>query len=187
MRHFSYRKLFNSVFTSKCCILLRCDAITCVTFIMDRTQQTAFNLWGTCNFTSMHSYISGKGPNKIDNHNRLVADILTRYRTLMMHATVQAEGEHNNATPETMAVTGISMRMEFEGLNSSIKELLTLSRKVKELWVFGPLGQGNPEKKAKEAQIDEDVAQVAALLNGLEGRRMAALAERCGGSWEVLS
>ncbi|GAB0135322.1 hypothetical protein EsDP_00003665 [Epichloe bromicola] len=104
-----------------------------------------------------------------------------------MHATVQAEGEHNNATPETMAVTGISMRMEFDGLNSSIKELLTLSRKIKELWVFGPLGQGNPEKKAKEAQIDEDVAQVAALLNGLESRRMAALAERCGGSWEVLS
>lgn len=136
-----------------------------------------------------------------------------------MHATVQAEGEHNNATPETMAVTGISMKMEFEGLvsfllafssfscgftetaiahpwfpsrahtwqNSSIKELLTLSRKIKELWVFGSLGQGDPEKKVKEAQIDEDVAQVAALLNGLEGRRMAALAERCGGSWEVLS
>ncbi|KAG5978795.1 hypothetical protein E4U54_007016, partial [Claviceps lovelessii] len=50
------------------------------------------------------------------NHNRLIADILTRYRTLMMLATVQAEGENNNATPETMAVTGISMRMEFEGL-----------------------------------------------------------------------
>lgn len=51
-----------------------------------------------------------------DNHNRLVADILTRYRTLMMLATVQAEGERSNATPETMAVSGISMKMEFDGL-----------------------------------------------------------------------
>ncbi|OAQ69918.1 surfeit locus protein 5 subunit 22 of mediator complex domain-containing protein [Pochonia chlamydosporia 170] len=124
--------------------------------------------------------------NLMDNHNRLVADILTRYRTLMMLATVQAEGERNNATPETMAVSGISMKMEFDGLNSSIKDLLSLSRKIKELWVFGPLGQGDPDRKAKEAQIEEDVSQVSALLNGLEGGRMKELAERCGGSWDVL-
>lgn len=34
----------------------------------------------------------------------------------MMLATVQAEGERSNATPETMAVSGISMKMEFDGL-----------------------------------------------------------------------
>lgn len=34
----------------------------------------------------------------------------------MMHATVQAEGERNNATPEAMAVAGISIKMEFDGL-----------------------------------------------------------------------
>lgn len=54
---------------------------------------------------------------RTDIHNRLVADILTRYRTLTMLATVQAEeGDRNNATPETMAVAGISMKMEFDGL-----------------------------------------------------------------------
>lgn len=52
----------------------------------------------------------------LDTHNRLIADILTRYRTLMMLATVQAEGERNNANPETIAVTGISLKMEFDGL-----------------------------------------------------------------------
>ncbi|KAK2598059.1 hypothetical protein QQS21_005770 [Conoideocrella luteorostrata] len=124
--------------------------------------------------------------NLMDNHNRLVADILTRYRTLMMLATVQAEGERNNANPETMAVTGISMKMEFDGLNSSIKELLTLSRKIKELWVFGPLGQGDPDRKAREAQIEQDVSQVADLLNTLEDGEMRRLAERWGGSWSVL-
>ncbi|KID68107.1 hypothetical protein MAN_02963, partial [Metarhizium hybridum] len=122
-----------------------------------------------------------------DNHNRLVADILTRYRTLMMLATVQAEGERSNATPETMAVSGISMKMEFDGLNSSIKDLLSLSRKIKELWVFGPLGQGDPDRKAKDAQIEDDVALVSGLLNGLDGRRMRDLAQRCGGTWEVLA
>ena len=63
---------------------------------------------------------------------------------------------------------------------------MSLSRKIKELCVFGPLGQGDPDRKAKEAQIEEDVSQVSALLNGLEGGRMKELAERCGGSWDVL-
>ncbi len=36
----------------------------------------------------------------------------------MMLATVQAEDERNNANPETMAVAGISMKMEFDGLVS---------------------------------------------------------------------
>lgn len=54
----------------------------------------------------------------LDTHNRLVADVLTRYRTLMMLATIQAEGERNNANPEAIAVTGISMKMEFDGLVS---------------------------------------------------------------------
>lgn len=53
-----------------------------------------------------------------DTHNRLIADILTRYRTLMMLATVQAEQDRNNANPEAMAVTGISIKMEFDGLVS---------------------------------------------------------------------
>lgn len=65
--------------------------------------------------------------------------------------------------------------------------MLSLSRKIKELWVFGPLGQGDPDRKAKDAQIEDDVALVSGLLNGLDGRRMRDLAQRCGGTWEVLA
>lgn len=65
--------------------------------------------------------------------------------------------------------------------------MLSLSRKIKELWVFGPLGQGDPDRKAKDAQIEDDVALVSGLLNGLDGRRMRDLAHRCGGTWEVLA
>lgn len=64
--------------------------------------------------------------------------------------------------------------------------MLTLSRKIKELWVFGALGQQDPSRKAREAQIERDVTTVAELLNGLEATKMKTLAEEQGGSWEPL-
>ncbi|EHK41503.1 hypothetical protein TRIATDRAFT_170458, partial [Trichoderma atroviride IMI 206040] len=122
----------------------------------------------------------------IDTHNRLIADILTRYRTLMMLATVQAEQDRNNANPEAMAVTGISIKMEFDGLYTSIKEFLTLSRKIKELWIFGPLGTEDQNRKAKEEQLDQDVNRVSELLNQMEASKMKNLAESNGGTWQPL-
>ncbi|KAM0456142.1 hypothetical protein ACHAPV_007389 [Trichoderma viride] len=122
----------------------------------------------------------------MDTHNRLIADILTRYRTLMMLATVQAEQDRNNANPEAMAVTGISIKMEFDGLYTSIKEFLTLSRKIKELWIFGPLGTEDQDRKAKEEQLDQDVNRVSELLNQMETSKMKNLAESSGGTWQPL-
>ncbi|KAL7903066.1 hypothetical protein HDV63DRAFT_362957 [Trichoderma sp. SZMC 28014] len=124
--------------------------------------------------------------NLMDTHNRLIADILTRYRTLMMLATVQAEQDRNNANPEAMAVTGISIKMEFDGLYTSIKEFLTLSRKIKELWIFGPLGTEDQDRKAKEEQLDQDVTRVSELLNQMEASKMKNLAESNGGTWQPL-
>lgn len=86
---------------------------------MDRSQTVSTNLMGGC-ITSFQSsrLISWTDTTCLDTHNRLVADVLTRYRTLMMLATIQAEGERSNANPETIAVTGISMKMEFDALVS---------------------------------------------------------------------
>ncbi|KAL6867020.1 hypothetical protein J3F83DRAFT_102545 [Trichoderma novae-zelandiae] len=124
--------------------------------------------------------------NLMDNHNRLVADILTRYRTLMMLATVQAEQDRNNANPEAMAVTGISIKMEFDGLYTSIKEFLTLSRKIKELCVFGPLGIEDDDRKLTQDLLDQHVHRVADLLNSMEASKMKALAESHGATWQPL-
>ncbi|KAL7792445.1 hypothetical protein V8C37DRAFT_380330 [Trichoderma ceciliae] len=124
--------------------------------------------------------------NLMDIHNRLVADILTRYRTLMMLTTVQAEQDRNNANPEAMAVAGISIKMEFDGMYNSIKEFLSLSRKIKELWIFGPLGTEDEDRKAKEEQLDKDVNRVSELLNQMEASRMKNLAESHGGTWQPL-
>ncbi|KAK1242306.1 hypothetical protein MKX07_000292 [Trichoderma sp. CBMAI-0711] len=108
--------------------------------------------------------------NLMDNHNRLIADILTRYRTLMMLATVQAEQDRNNANPEAMAVTGISIKMEFDGL----------------LWVFGPLGIEDDDRKLKQDQLDQHVHRVADLLNAMEASKMKQLAESNGATWQPL-
>lgn len=56
--------------------------------------------------------------NPADTHDRLIASILTHYRALTMLATIKAEGERNNANPESVAVSSISMKMEFDGLVS---------------------------------------------------------------------
>lgn len=65
-----------------------------------------------------------------------------------------------------------------------MKELITLSRKIKELWVFGPLGKEDLDQKVKEEEITKDVVRVAELWNSLEGKRMGSMAEEMGGKWE---
>lgn len=64
---------------------------------------------------------------------------------------------------------------------------MILSRRIKELWVFGPLGTADSDRVAKEAQIERDVAAVAGLLNEMEGADMRALSEAHGGAWERLT
>ncbi|PHH66148.1 hypothetical protein CDD81_211 [Ophiocordyceps australis] len=133
---------------------------------MDRSQAAASNL--------------------MDMHNRLIADILTRFRTLIMSATIQAQGDRNSANPETISVARISMKLEFDGLFSSIKDLLSLSRRIKELWTFGPLGQGDPNRQSTESAINHSISQVSQLLNTVEAANMTRLATEAGGEWQRL-
>jgi Surfeit locus protein 5 subunit 22 of Mediator complex len=82
---------------------------------MDRSQPAAStNIMGAWKpITRLRIGLMNKS---LDTHERLIADILTRYRTLMMLATIQAEGERTNEKPEAIAVASISMKMEFDGL-----------------------------------------------------------------------
>ncbi|KAI6778851.1 uncharacterized protein J7T54_000507 [Emericellopsis cladophorae] len=129
--------------------------------------------------------------NLMDTHDRLIADVLTRYRNILNLTTLQATRDtddleiHNAATdnPSSIAVTGISLKMEFDALYSSIKELLTLSRRMKELWVFGPLG--GRESQGMEERVRDDVKRVGELLGDIEGGRAKETAEAMGGSWEL--
>ncbi|KAM0339034.1 hypothetical protein ACHAPU_011093 [Fusarium lateritium] len=83
-----------------------------------------------------------------------------------------------------MAAAGIRTQRKFDQLYGNIKELLALSRTIKELWVFGPLDRADVHRKEKEEQIDRDVKEVASLLDNFDAISMRALAERNGGTWE---
>ncbi|KAL2213151.1 hypothetical protein CC79DRAFT_1327028 [Sarocladium strictum] len=124
--------------------------------------------------------------NLMDTHERCIADILTRYRALMKLATIQALGDdYASSTPEAIAVARISMKQEFDSLYSSMKELLALSRRMKELWAFGPLGGGDPDQRAKEEKLDGDVRKAYELLCGVEKGGLEDLAKKYGGTWEA--
>ncbi|SPJ73062.1 uncharacterized protein FTOL_02791 [Fusarium torulosum] len=134
--------------------------------------------------------------NLLDKHNKLIFEVLKSYRDLMNCATVQAMDKNNKQDheaqvnklnfrdPETMAAAGIRTQRKFDQLYDNIKELLALSRTIKELWVFGPLDRADTHRKEKEERIDRDVNDVARLLDNLDANSMRALAERNGGTWE---
>ncbi|KKA29472.1 hypothetical protein TD95_003403 [Thielaviopsis punctulata] len=119
--------------------------------------------------------------NLLDHHNRLIADILSRFRKLCLIASSRAGAEASDMS--TMCTAGMSMDLEFEGLHKSIKELLTLSRRIKELWVFGPLGQQDDSARLRAEAVERDVQTVAGIISALEDEELKALVEGAGGTW----
>lgn len=66
-----------------------------------------------------------------------------------------------------------------------MKELLALSRRMKELWAFGPLGGGDPDQRAKEEKLDGDVRKTYELLCGIEKGGLEDVVKKYGGTWEA--
>ncbi|KAL1900805.1 hypothetical protein Cpir12675_000678 [Ceratocystis pirilliformis] len=119
--------------------------------------------------------------NMLDYHNRLVADVLARFRKLCIIATSRAAAVSTDLS--SMSISGMSMDLEFEGLNKSIKELLTLSRRIKELWVFGPLGQEDVHARERAAAVELDVKHIAQIISAAEDGWLRGVVEDAGGSW----
>lgn len=84
-----------------------------------------------------------------------------------------------NTTPPTL--TFLSQKQYI-----NIKELLALSRRLKELWLFGPLGVDDPTAQERNEQARQDAVRVAELLNELESNQMRDVAQRFGGTWEAM-
>ncbi|KAF4341000.1 hypothetical protein FBEOM_5051 [Fusarium beomiforme] len=134
--------------------------------------------------------------NLMDKHNKIISDILRSYRDLMNSVTVHGMDKENKGDfeaqankvnyrdPDAMAAAGIRTQRKFDELYESIKELLALTRTLKELWVFGPLDRADEHRKEKEEQIDRDIAEIATLFNKLDAKAMRDLAEKNGGTWE---
>jgi len=61
---------------------------------------------------------------------------------------------------------------------------LALSRRIKELWIFGPLASDQDSTRQQAGDLERDVLQVAKLVNGLEESTMNELATKYGGTWK---
>ncbi|CEI38575.1 hypothetical protein FVEN_g4862 [Fusarium venenatum] len=139
---------------------------------------------------------STSSTNLLDKHNKLIFEILRSYRDLMNCATIQGMDRDNQKDfesqttklnyrdPETMAAAEIRTQRKFDQLHDNIKQLLALSRTIKELWVFGPLDRADGHRQEKEVQIDRDVQEVSRLLANFDTNAMQQLAEKYGGSYE---
>jgi len=114
--------------------------------------------------------------NLLDREGRIVADILERYRNVMLVAT---ERISNRSNAGEAAYNSMHMDMETRGLIKSTQDLLALTRQLRELWVVGPLRKpGEGEREAEDA-MDREARCVVELLNGLRERvRPAALGPR---------
>lgn len=56
---------------------------------------------------------------------------------------------------------------------------------MKELWTFGPLGKEDPDQRAKQEQLDENVRSAHAMLCAVEKSDLESLASKYGGTWEA--
>ncbi|KAM0299426.1 hypothetical protein ACHAPM_007467 [Fusarium culmorum] len=139
---------------------------------------------------------STSSTNLLDKHNKLIFEILRSYRDLMNCATVQGMDKANQndfeaqttklnyRDPDTMAAAEIRTQRKFDQLHDNIKELLALSRTIKELWVFGPLDRADGHRQEKEVQIDRDVQEVSRLMDNFDMKAMRELAGQFGGTYE---
>ncbi|KXJ94535.1 hypothetical protein Micbo1qcDRAFT_44632 [Microdochium bolleyi] len=104
----------------------------------------------------------------LDRHNRMIAQILTRFRNMVMAATEPLP--RDGAIIETAALNSMTMETETQALITEIQNLLTLNREIKALWIKGALRKPG-EDAAREAELDRKAELVAGLFNEVMAAR----------------
>ncbi|KAI1413645.1 hypothetical protein F5Y13DRAFT_160790 [Hypoxylon sp. FL1857] len=100
--------------------------------------------------------------NLLDRQNRIVAQILTRFRNMVMAATEPILKTGNIL--EHAALNRLVMETETAGLITQVEALLALNREIKALWIRGPLRQPGEDGR-REAELDEQALSVARLYD----------------------
>ncbi|EHL01412.1 putative Mediator of RNA polymerase II transcription subunit 22 [Glarea lozoyensis 74030] len=100
----------------------------------------------------------------LNREGKYTADMLTRFRNLVMLANSQKSADDNGskASREVAASEALAMEVETRALVRAAEDLLQLTREMKELWLFGPLreiGEGEGEGK-----MDEDSVKVGEMV-----------------------
>ncbi|OAA56229.1 metacaspase [Niveomyces insectorum RCEF 264] len=107
--------------------------------------------------------LPGEVTNLLDHEAKLVADAIQHFRAVALAATVRVS---NRSTVGEAAANRLRMETEAAGLIKTAEDMLTLTRRIRELWVIGPLrkpGEGDAEA---ETRIRDAVVPVAGLLDG---------------------
>ncbi|KAI0480965.1 hypothetical protein GGR56DRAFT_628339 [Xylariaceae sp. FL0804] len=97
----------------------------------------------------------------MDRHERIIAQILTRFRNMIVAAT---ETLPTTNIIENAALNRMTMERETAALITEIENLLALNRQLKALWVVGPLRRPNADDD-REAALDAKARRVQRLYD----------------------
>ncbi|AEO68655.1 b467b1b6-d36a-49a4-a4eb-34024350c8a5 [Thermothielavioides terrestris] len=100
----------------------------------------------------------------LERKNVLVAEIMTAYRDLVKHATAQVD---SSASTGQAAYSSMALGIMMSQIIKSTEDLLALTRRIRELWVVGPLKAPGAHDAEAEQRMRADAEHVFAMLNAM--------------------
>ncbi|KAJ2899822.1 hypothetical protein MKZ38_002764 [Zalerion maritima] len=129
------------------------------------------------------------GSDILDIEQRAVAGLLSCFRDMVM---IQTEPISDRATIEHAAVNSLKMESKTQEMIKHAEDLLKLTRRIRELWIIGPLRPadgitGEPEMSDEDRKLMQDVEAYEKLTNNLAEQKYANLVSSLGGgSYQVV-
>lgn len=131
----------------------------------------------------------------LDQEGKIIAEILTSYRDLVNYAT---EPITNKTSTGQASYNSMAMDLETQVLVcdlpdslpakssltslqiKSVENLLSLTRRIRELWIVGPLRKPGEGDRTEET-IESEVQSVVGILNQLRANKRQQLVSEGGG------
>ncbi|KAK4233840.1 hypothetical protein C8A03DRAFT_38417 [Achaetomium macrosporum] len=112
-----------------------------------------------------------RDPNPMENlqerKNILTAEIVAAFRDLVNHGAAMVD---NSASTGQAAYNSMALEILMSQIIKSTEDLLTLTRRLRELWIVGPLQAPGAHDAEAEQGMQRDAEQVFAMLNALRDR-----------------
>ncbi|KAK3681763.1 hypothetical protein B0T22DRAFT_472792 [Podospora appendiculata] len=122
--------------------------------------------------------------NLLDRENKLIADILSAFRSLVLLGT---ENVDNIASTGQAGYNSMAIEITMNGLIKSTEDLLELTRQLRELWVVGPLKKpGEGDEEAAQG-MRQDATVIFDLLNRMRAEARQRLAQQAQGAMVYVS
>ncbi|KAK3295182.1 uncharacterized protein B0H64DRAFT_441607 [Chaetomium fimeti] len=107
-----------------------------------------------------------------ERKNILIAEIMTSFRDLVNHAAAPVD---STASTGQTAYSSMAMGTKMSSIIKSTEDLLSLTRKIRELWVIGALKPPGAHDAEAEQGMRQDAEQVLTMLNTLRDRQRQAM------------